>query len=115
MLKPFAPGGSIPSKPRAISCPIQVRERHANVYVNASGLGKYSQLRIGLLDERFHPIPEYSGEHAAVVAKDGFRTPLQWKGGDSLFPSLNTVRLDVHFEGIRPEDARLHSFYIVGE
>lgn len=109
MLNPFSP-----SNPRTISCPIQVQEGEAKVYVNASGLGKYSQLRIGLMDEGFHPIPEYSGEDAPVVAEDGFRIPLQWKGSDSLSASLGTVRLDIRFEGIRPEDCRLHAVYIGG-
>lgn len=107
MLKPF-----LPSDPQTISCPIQVLEGQAHVYVNASGLGQYSQLRIGLLDESFRPIPGYSGQDAAVVAQDGFRTAVRWRSDDAVLSSHGLVRLDIRFEGVRPEDCRLHAVYV---
>ena len=107
MLKPFSP-----STPQTISCPIQMLEGQGKVYVNASGLGEYSQLRIGLMDEGFRPVAGYSGEDAAIIAEDGLRTPVWWKDGDSLLPSHGLVRLGIHFAGIRPEDCRLHAIYI---
>ncbi len=106
MLKPFRP-----SSPQTISSPIKVLEGKGKVYVNASGLGEHSQLRVGLVDEGVHPIPGYSGDDAAVVSEDGLRIPAQWKGGDSLLPS-GLVRIDIQFTGIRPEDCRLHAVYV---
>ena len=107
MLKPFEP-----REARVISCPIQVTTGEANVYVNASGLNEYSRLRVGLMDEGFRMIPGYSGTDAAVVSEDGLRSPIRWKVDRSLRPSLGRVRLDVQFEGIRPEDCRLHAIYV---
>ena len=107
MLKPFRSSGA-----QAVSCPIKVVDGQGKVYVNASGLGEYSQLRIGLVDEGFNPIPGYSGEDVAVIAKSGLRIPVQWKGGDSLLPSQGLVRLDIQFTGIRPEDCQLFAMYV---
>jgi hypothetical protein len=120
MLKPFHAGSPpaavyAPLAPQAISLPIQIVGGSVNVYANASGLGQYSRLRIGLLDEGFRPINGFSGDESAVLAEDGFRIPVRWKGGDSLLPSQGLVRLDVRFEGVRPEDCALHAIYISGE
>jgi hypothetical protein len=107
MLKPFRNGS-----PQAVSCPIRVEQGAAAVHVNASGLGKYTQLRISLLDEGFHPIPAFSGADAAVISESGFRSPVKWKGGDRLQPSPGPLRVQVDFAGIRPEDAALHAVYV---
>ncbi len=55
-----------------------------------------------------------SGADAVVIAKNGFREPTVWRGGDSIEPRHGTVRIHVRFEGIRPEDARLHAVYVAG-
>jgi len=107
LLKPFRSAGA-----QAISCPIAVEEGAGEVHVNASGLGKNSQLRISLLDEGFHPIPGFSGDDAAVLSEGGFRVPVKWKGGDRLLPAQKSVRLQVDFAGVRPEDAALHAVYV---
>jgi hypothetical protein len=106
-LKPYHPADA-----QAISCTIQVLEGPARVHINASGLGQYTQLRLSLLDEGFHPIPGCSGADAAVITQNGFREPVRWKAADALQPSHGRVRLDVRFEGIRPEDCRLHAVYV---
>ncbi len=104
MLKPFSP-----QEPQVITCPIRVQAGgRARVFVNASGLGQYSHLHLGLLDEGFHPIPGYQD---ARIMSDGLRIPLEWP----LTPDHGTIRLAVHFEGIRPEDCRLHALYIASE
>jgi len=107
MLKPYQN-----RRPRAISCPIRVVGGQAKVYVNASGLGDQSQLRIELMDEGFRPLPGYNGVDAPVLGKDGFRIPVSWRGGDVLTASQGLVRVDVRFEGVRPEDARLYAVYV---
>ena len=37
---------------------------------------------------------------------------VSWKGGDSLPVSSRPQRLSIQFEGVRPEDARLHAVYL---
>lgn len=107
MLRPF-----LPDKPQTISCPIQVLRGPASVFVNASGLGENSRLRVGLLTEGFRPISGYSDDEAAVIAENGLRVPVRWKAGDTIPGSSGLIRVDVRFEGVRPEDAALHAVYI---
>ena len=73
MLKPFHPQAA-----EAISCPIEIVEGTAKVYVNASGVTESSPLRISLLDEAFRPIEGYSGTDAAQLTADGFDIPVTW-------------------------------------
>ena len=98
----------------AISSPIRILEGRAKISVNASGLGERTRLRVGLLDPGFRPIPGYSESDAAVLAQDGFNIPVAWKQHDALSPALGPVRLDIRFEGVRPEDAALYAVYAVG-
>jgi hypothetical protein len=107
MLKPFHA-----SSPQAISGPIRVLEGEATLTMNASGLGERSALRVGLLDEGFRPLPGFGADDAEPIHADGFCRPLSWKGGERILPSHGPVRLDVRFEGHRPEDARLHAVYV---
>jgi hypothetical protein len=107
LLKPF-----LPQRPQAISCPVQVAQGRAEVFVNASGLGEHSRLRAGLLTEGFRPIPGFSGAEAAIIGEDGFRIPVKWKAGAALPQEM--VRIDIAFEGVRPEDAALHAVYVAG-
>lgn len=103
-LKPFSA-----QEAQVITCPIQIREGgRAHLFANASGLGDHSHLRFELLDEGFRPIP---GNADVWITTDGLRIPLGW----SLSFEQNTVRLAVHFEGLRPEDCRLHALYIISE
>ena len=120
MLKPFRPwwkrGRDQASQMQAITCPIQIVEGgKARVYVNASGLGEHSRLRITLLDNGFRPIPNYSGNEAATLTEDGLRAAVCWPGGDALLPSHGLVRLQVRFEGLCAEDCRLHALYVASE
>jgi hypothetical protein len=107
MLQPFRQAGA-----QAISCPVRIVEGNSKVYVNASGLGPHSQLRISLLDEGFRPIPGGSGADAAVIRQDGLRSPAKWKMGEVLTSGQGVVRFSVDFEGVRPEDCRLHAIYV---
>jgi hypothetical protein len=50
-----------------------------------------------------------------VLSSNGFDLPVAWKQHASLTPAMGSVRLDIRFEGIRPEDAALHAVYAVGE
>jgi hypothetical protein len=107
MLQPFRP-----YDPQTVSTPVQVLSGAARLFVNASGLGQHSQLRIELLDEAFRPLPGFSGDDAAVITEEGFRTPVRWAGSDGALPANGPVRIAVRFAGIRPEDACLHALYV---
>lgn len=105
-LRPFDPG-----QPEAISCPVQAGDDKAKVFINVSGLGPNSALRIGLLDEGFQPVAGFSGADDAILAENGFRLPVVWKGGSTL-PAGRRLRLEVKFDGVRPEDAKLYAVYV---
>jgi len=55
------------------------------------------------------PLTGFRGKGAALVRKDGFRTMVSWKGGDTLPVSSRPQRLSIQFEGVRPVDAQLHA------
>src|SRR6266542_1891026 len=110
MLKPFSPDA-----PRAVSCPILVTGGAARVWVNATGLGEHTRLRVSLLDRGFQPITGYSGAEAAIIAENGFRTVLRWPGGETLPTGDEPAHLEVLFDGVRPEDACLHALYVGGD
>jgi hypothetical protein len=111
MLKPFRPAGGL-----AVSCPIALRDGgEAQIFVNASGLGAHSQLRISLVDEGFRPLPGYSGDDAAIIGASGLRTGISWGAGGKVASQLGVFRLQIEFEGIRGEDGCLHAVYVAGE
>ena len=120
MLKPFrltapTPGcldRGAPFRPRVISTPLEIVAGPVPIHVNASGLGRYSRLRIGLTDRGFRPIKGFSGEDAAVVRASGLAVPVRWRRAAALPRGLGPVRLDIAFEGVRPEDACLHALYV---
>ncbi|MDP2954775.1 MAG: hypothetical protein Q8N53_00020, partial [Longimicrobiales bacterium] len=73
-----------------ITCPIQVSEasgKSASVYVNADGLGEWSELTVEVLDREFRPVPGFSGEDCLPVRESGLRVPIVWRGGKTL-PSI---------------------------
>ncbi|HXN21485.1 MAG TPA: hypothetical protein VOA41_01930, partial [Candidatus Dormibacteraeota bacterium] len=107
MLRPF-----LPESPRAISCPIQASKQGAKLFINASGLGQYSYLRVGLLTEGFRPIAGYSDSDAAKIGESHLRFPVRWKSSDALPVSAGPFRIDIRFEGVRPEDAAFHAAYV---
>lgn len=78
-------------------------------FVNASGLGSESKLRIELLDEQENALPGFAGEGAAWVSQDGFQVPIEWKASG---PLPERVRLRVVFEGAKNLTSRLHAMYV---
>jgi hypothetical protein len=109
MLRPF-----LPHAPRAISCPIQIVGGTARAFLNVSGLGQHSHLRVGLLTEGFREVPGFNGANSVLITENGFDIPLRWKSGDALPRSDRLFRFDIRFEGVRPEDAALHALYVEG-
>jgi len=121
-LQPFRPrdhqrdsedAAGLPLRAEAISQDFAAADA-AGAFVNASGLGRYSELRVDVLDEGFRHVPGFSGDDAAVVSADGFRVPLRWRGGTALPAQAGRLRLRVRFEGVRAEDGRLHAVYVTG-
>jgi hypothetical protein len=86
----------------------------AKAFVNASGLGQYSHLRVGLLTEGFREVSGFHGANSVLITDNGFHVPLRWKSGDILPRSDALFRFDIRFEGVRPEDAALHALYVEG-
>ena len=105
--------------PHLISCPIEL-DGPGRAFANVSGLGNNAELHIELLDERFVPLPGFSGDDSAVLNEpgpkneseaQGLRVPVVWKGGESI-PGPGTFRVKSSFAGIRKEDVKLFALYV---
>ena len=88
----------------AITCAIEAVDGPLDLYANVSGLGERAQLTIDALDESFREIEALG---CATIAESGFAVPV----GLTVTPPLGRVYLRVRFDGLRPEDARLHALY----
>jgi hypothetical protein len=82
-------------------------------FLNVSGVGVYDHLRVGLLTEGFREIPGFSGNDSVLIAENGFHVTVRWNNDDAL-PSRKVFRIDVRFEGVRPENSNLHAVYLEG-
>jgi len=81
-------------------------------YLNADGLGDEASLKVELLDHKTIPIPEYSGDKAAIVTSSGFQVPVEWGGRHEVDGLPERVRLKVTFEGKNNTDIRFSALYI---
>jgi len=97
---------------RVVSGAFEVAGGQAEVCFNVSGLGEHSGLRVDLVDDGFQPIPGFSGTDAARVSENGLSVPLRWHGGRSFGSEIGKARLDIRFDGLRSEDARLYAVYL---
>ncbi|MES2694685.1 MAG: hypothetical protein V4773_14515 [Verrucomicrobiota bacterium] len=82
------------------------------LYINADGLGADAKLKIELLTHEERPIPGYSGANAAVITRNGFQTPVSWKGGDLLKGMPARYRIKTTFEGGKKDGIRFYAFYV---
>ena len=114
LLKPYH-AGTINFPPpdhgfQAITCRFQVTPGdHADVFVNATGLGSQTRIRATLLDHTFKPIPGFT----AVLQKSGLRIPVAWENNRKVDAALGETHLQLKFEGMRPEDGSLYAAYVV--
>ena len=99
-------------EPHCISCPIELDRQGRRVFINADRLGQYSQLKVELLDLQFRPIPGYSGDDCIAIGESGLRRPVAWRDKEKLAKFDHPIRVRVNWEGIRPEDTRLHAVYV---
>ena len=81
-------------------------------YLNADGLGADAFLRVELLSQHERPLPQFSGENAAVVCQSGFQTPIVWDGQDAVADLADSFRIKVTFEGQRQTEIRFSALYI---
>lgn len=87
------------------------RHRSPKFFVNAEGLGAQAKLRFELLEHDYTPIPGYSGDNAAVVDIDGFRTPIAWaRSRGRRLPEK--IRIRGYFDGEQNTDIKLSAIYI---
>lgn len=75
-----------------LSAPIKL-PRHAFEWrINADGV---SGIRIELTDEKFQPLPEFSGEHCGTVLCDGLEERMMWPRGSMERLVDQTVRIRI--------------------
>jgi len=116
-LKPtvLVPTSQVRLDPHFISCVIELKGGAHRVYVNADGLSKDSFLKVEVLDERFKPVPGYSGSDSVPVTQSGLRQPVSWTGGEVIENLDHLIRVKVSWEGTRPEDLHLYAVYVSEE
>ena len=107
----FSPG---PDEQNAhcISSPITTQGPGQRVLINADGLSEPSRLRVEVLNERFEPMPGYSGQDCIPVVRSGLRQPVMWRGRQRLEGIDHPIRIRVRWEGPDHEDARLFAVYV---
>lgn len=81
-------------------------------YANTDGLGKEANLKVELLQHNTVPIPEYSGENAAIINASGFQTPIQWNGKTDIKNLPERIRVKVTFAGKKKTDIRFSALYV---
>ena len=101
----------VPVEPHCITCPLRT-DGEAHVYVNVDGTGPHAELRVGVLDEHFRPVPGASGDSCLPVVENGLRQPVRWLGRDTVPERDGPFRLQVTMAGVRPEDVRLYAIYV---
>lgn len=87
-------------------------DRDHRFYLNGAGLGREAKLRIELLDEFERPLPNFSGDHAAIIEQSGFQVPILWNGKVNVQNIPDQIRFRVTFEGARNTDIRFSAIYV---
>lgn len=95
-----------------VTAPIDLQGAPAYVYVNLSGVGEHSQVRVEVVDEQFRPLAGYEREAGLSLHENGLRQPTAWRNHSVIQPTSGLIRLRVHFEGLRAEDTRLYAVYL---
>ncbi len=107
--------GQKPTKgvdPQFISCPIILDRSQTHVYLNAAGLGQYTQATVEVLDYNFQPIPGYSGADSIPLTTAGLHEEVKWQHKSGLPKFDHPVRLRVKFGGLQRERARIYAVYL---
>jgi len=92
-----------------VTAPVPVKKGVAHrFYLNADGLGAQASLKIELLDNQEHPLPEMS----TVVRQNGFHAPIAWNGKTAIAGLPEQIRLKVSFEGEQNTRIRFSALYV---
>lgn len=92
------------------SLPVTLPADGCEVVLNADGA---DGMRIEISDERFRPIPEFSGDQSGVaLTADGLDVPLKWPKGNLHALGGRTVRFRIHFKKQGEVTPRLYAVYL---
>ncbi len=81
------------------------------VHINAAGVSAEAPITVEVLDDRDRPLPEYSGENAAVVSADSLHGAVTWpKVKGNALPKGKAVSLRVNFPA--NDKARMYALYV---
>ncbi len=97
--------------PHVVSMPVDVEGKRAAVSLNIGGLGRYSRVRVSILDEEFRPLPGYGAKECLGPKAGGLQQQVTWRGKEHV-TAKGPIRVRVDFEGVRPEDIRLYAVYV---
>ena len=97
---------------RAVTCPFTVSAPGARVHLNLGGVGPHSEIRLALLDEKFHPIPGFTADDMTPLTAESFRAPVAWRGGAVIPADASPYRMQFSWHGLRAEDARVYAMYV---
>ena len=86
---------------------------NVKILANVDGLGSDVNIRVGLLDERYQPIPGYSLKDSKPLTVSGLRQPLSWKDGEVVkgLPG-KAVYLQAELQGSGEKSPHLFAFYV---
>jgi len=103
------------TKPHFLTCPLQLDGADYRIFVNADGLSAHSYLMVEICDEQFQKLPSYSGGDCIPITESGLRQPVVWRNKKTLDKFDQPIRIQVNYEGLRLEDARVYAIYISKE
>ena len=84
------------------------------IFVNGDGLEPGVNIALGLLDERYQPVPGYSLEESQPIIASGLRQAVSWTRGE-IVEGLKgkKVVLQARLEGKGDKSPRLYAVYVV--
>jgi hypothetical protein len=92
------------------SCPVTLPGGGCQVSLNAD---RACDLRVEIADERFTPLPAFSGERGgASQVEGGLDCPVRWAAGSLQALGGQTVRLRVQVKRTHAAEPRLYAVYL---
>lgn len=98
--------------PHFISCPIWLTKPGTKIYINAAGLGEYSHVTVEILNDKFQPIPGFSGADSIPLTQSGLHEQISWQSKRSLGKFDYPIRLRVNLGGLQLERSRVYAVYL---
>jgi hypothetical protein len=92
------------------SCPVTLPAGGGQVSLNAD---RACDMRVEIADERFSPLPAYSGERSgSAKSEGGLDCPVTWPQGNLAELGGQTVRFRVHVKRQSSVEPRLYAIYL---